>query len=419
MADIKSLKVTELKEELKKRGLVTTGLKKDLVERLEAAIAAEPSEQQPPPPQPAEPPAVPAAPEPASTTTEPPQPQSLPQEAAKPSQQPVEAPTEPVKPEEPPTAPPAAVPVEPSPAPVAKEDPTPVQEQRPPSPPPEDIQVDEEPPKPAPAEAQPAAPIEVDSKPAEPAPKSPSPARSEREGTPPPPSRKEKAEAMDIDDAPSSSSSGPRPSSALYITGLRRPLQATALASYLSSQTGTGSSDDDYDPPAIKGSPPFVSPSCPNLWLSGIKDHAYYRTWSISAASAIKAAVDGKKWPEGDVNAGTLHVEFIPDAKVNDFAQQEEDGWRNGRQRFELVQDQEGCRLQPFGKLKTGPPPPEPAGAARGLLGRLGERMGPAGRPPRGGVNTVPIRGRGGGPGGPMRWTRARPSLSWSTGPRA
>lgn len=30
MADIKSLKVTELKEELKKRGLVTTGLKKDV-----------------------------------------------------------------------------------------------------------------------------------------------------------------------------------------------------------------------------------------------------------------------------------------------------------------------------------------------------------------------------------------------------
>lgn len=30
MVDIKSLKVTELKEELKKRGLVTTGLKKDV-----------------------------------------------------------------------------------------------------------------------------------------------------------------------------------------------------------------------------------------------------------------------------------------------------------------------------------------------------------------------------------------------------
>lgn len=396
------------------------------MERLEAAIAAEPSaSEQPPPPQSAEPP---AAPEPASTATEPPQPQSLPQEAAQEPSKSAEAATEPAKPEEPPAAPPTATPAEPSPAPPPKEDPAPVQEQRPPSPPTEDIQVDEEPPKPPAAtqsqdiEVDPksAEPIEVDNKPSEPKAKSPSPARSEREGTPPPPSRAEKAtdaaDEMDVDDAPSS---GPRPSSALYITGLRRPLQATALASYLSSQAGTGSSDDDYGPPPIKGNPPFVSPSCPNLWLSGIKDHAYYRTWSVSAASAIKKAVDGKKWPEGDVNAGTLHVEFIPDGKVNEFAQKEEDGWRNGRQRFEVVQDDEGCRLQPFGKLRTGPPPPEPAGAARGLLGRLGERMGPGGRPPRGGVNTVPIRGRGGGPGGPMRWTRARPSLSWSTGPRA
>lgn len=385
------------------------------MERLEAAIAAEPSEQQPPPPQPAEPAPAPAAPEPASNTTEPPQRQALPQEEDKAPQKPAEVSAEPVKPDEPPRAAPAATHVEPSPVRAAKEYRAPVQEQRPLSPPPEGIQVDEEPSQP-PSAAQPAEPIEVDSKPSEPAPKSPSPARSEREGTPPPPTRKEKAEAMDVDDAPPS---GPRASSALYITGLRRPLQATALASYLSSQAGTGSSDDDYDPPAIKGSAPFVSPSCPNLWLSGIKDHAYFRTWSVSAASAIKSAVDGKKWPEGDVNAGTLHVEFIPDGKVNEFAQQEEDGWRNGRQRFEVVQDSDGCRLQPFGKLKTGPPPPEPAGAARGLLGRLGERMGPGGRPPRGGVNTVPIRGRGGGPGGPMRWTRARPSLSWSTGPRA
>lgn len=308
-------------------------------------------------------------------------------------------------------------------------------QQRPPSPPPEAIQVDEEPAAP-PAESQQPRPATQepaiedgrdDSKPTEPQaievnskppPKEPSPARSERETTPPPPSRKEKAEdGMDVDDdAPAR---GPRPSSALYITGLRRPLQAPALASYLSSHAVTGSADDDYDPPAIKGSAPFVSPACPNLWLSGIKDHAYVRTWSVGAASAIKAAVDGQKWPEGDINAGTLHVEFVPDGKVDALAQEEEDGWRNGRQRFELVQDQDGCRLQPLGKTRTGPPPPEPAGAARGLLGRLGERMGPMGRPARGGVNAVPIRGRGGGPGGPMRWTRVRPSLAWSTGPRA
>lgn len=267
--------------------------------------------------------------------------------------------------------------------------------------------------------------IEVDSKPSEPSQPEPEPAREEREPTPEPPSRTEKAEdGMDVDDddaaAAGGEDAGPRPTSALYITGLRRPLQAASLASYLASHAGTGSADDEYGPPAIKGSAPFVSAACPNLWLSGIKDHAYLRTWSAAAASAIKAAVDGRKWPEGDINAGTLHAEFVPDGKVDALVQQEEDGWRSGRQRFELVQDHEGCRLQPLGKTRTGPPPPEPAGAARGLLGRLGERMGPAGRPAgRAGANALPVRGRGGRPGGPMRWTRARPSLAWSTGPRA
>lgn len=431
---------------------------------METAIAAEPS-QQPPPPQPQ----TQAQTEPSASTqthtTEPPQapqaPQPLPEQEAQKAQNTAEVPAEATKPDEPPSAPDALpsanVPAEPSAsvaAPAAAEDKAaPAQEQRPPSPQPEDIQIDEEAPKP-PTDAQqpktqdiqldqgttkpvpeaekPAAEkIEVDPKPETASEidsrpsvstKEPSPTRAKREATPPPPTRADKVEdGMDIDNH-DSAPSGPRPSSALYITGLRRPLQATALASYLSSKAGTGSSDDDYDPPSIRGSAPFVSPSCPYLWLSGIKDHAYYRTWSVSAASAIKAAVDGKKWPEGDINAGTLSVTFVPDGKVDEFAQTEEEGWRNGRQRFELVQDQEGCRLQPLGKVKTGPPPPEP-GAARGLLGRLGNRIGPAGRAPvRGGPIAVPIRGRAGGqagPGGPMRWTRARPSLAWSTGPRA
>lgn len=41
MVDIKSLKVTELKEELKKRGLLTTGLKKDVSAQPSAAERAQ------------------------------------------------------------------------------------------------------------------------------------------------------------------------------------------------------------------------------------------------------------------------------------------------------------------------------------------------------------------------------------------
>ena len=92
-AEIKKLKVPELKEQLKERGLDTTGKKDELVARLESALADEAAASdepaaaapaaQPPAPAPAAAPAVAAAEAPAAAgATAPPLPPEMRQTAA-------------------------------------------------------------------------------------------------------------------------------------------------------------------------------------------------------------------------------------------------------------------------------------------------------------------------------------------------
>ncbi|KAI2733793.1 hypothetical protein CBS147332_808 [Penicillium roqueforti] len=97
--------------------------------------------------------------------------------------------------------------------------------------------------------------------------------------------------------------------SALYIDGLMRPLQPTALRKHLASLTstpGTPDSDDIID-----------------FYLDAIKTHCFVSFTSIAAASRVRSAVQGTVWPN-ERNRKSLRADFIPDEKIKEWIQTEE-----------------------------------------------------------------------------------------------
>lgn len=259
------------------------------------------------------------------------------------------------------------------------------------------------------------------------------------------------------------------PTSTMYITNLRRPLIHSALHDYL-FPTSSPPSDRLPSP-----KPPFASADHPNLWLSGVKDHAYATYPSIEAALAEAERIEAQKWPEE--TGEQLHVEFIPDELVRGLVEREEFAWASGRQKLTLrikpPEDEDGevlIELQGGGAIgstsrmgRTGAPavglarppppglvrphqpllsgtnairPPPPPGAPTGPsagLGIRGRAVPPRVARPENG--DVPVRpgpgpgvgfGRGGGARtaegrlvNPMRRTKLRPGLFWKEGPGA
>lgn len=121
------------------------------------------------------------------------------------------------------------------------------------------------------------------------------------------------------------------PTSTLYITNLRRPMLLSTLHDYVSP-----SSSSLLPPPRH----PFASEDAPGLWLSGVKDHAYAAYPTIDAALEVAGRIEGVMWPE-DTGA-KLHVEFVPDEKVAELVEKEEAAWSNGRQKLSLQVQREG-----------------------------------------------------------------------------
>ncbi|WWD02166.1 hypothetical protein V865_000204 [Kwoniella europaea PYCC6329] len=203
------------------------------------------------------------------------------------------------------------------------------------------------------------------------------------------------------------------PTSVLYINNLKRPLLHSTLHSYLTPASTSSSAKL----PTAKM--PFASEEYEGLWLSGVKSHAYATYSSVEEAIKIAEKVENTKWPEdtGDV----LKIHFIPEDKLLDLVEQEEQAWANGRKKLDLNVREDGgwiFELSGAGRLGRIPPPPRdlpmrierihPAkvevGSGNGPIavpltgGRGAPGLGPGPRAPLTGVNAInptgPVRGQ-------------------------
>ncbi|CAI7604569.1 unnamed protein product [Penicillium glandicola] len=97
--------------------------------------------------------------------------------------------------------------------------------------------------------------------------------------------------------------------SALYIDGLMRPLQPTALRKHLASLASSpGTTDSD---------------AIIDFYLDAIKTHCFVSFTSLAAASRVRSAVHGTVWPN-ERNRKNLRADFIPNEKIKEWIQTEE-----------------------------------------------------------------------------------------------
>jgi SAP domain len=104
------------------------------------------------------------------------------------------------------------------------------------------------------------------------------------------------------------------PTKAIYITCLSRPLSLPAFAAHITSLTSS------QQPPT-------------RLWLDSIKSHAYVIFDKEEDASAVRDAMNGVSWPPNE-NRRELSVDFVPPDTIEEWIERE-DGQRG--QRFEVL----------------------------------------------------------------------------------
>ncbi|WVQ95155.1 hypothetical protein IAU59_002249 [Kwoniella sp. CBS 9459] len=206
-----------------------------------------------------------------------------------------------------------------------------------------------------------------------------------------------------------------QPTSVLYITNLKRPLQLHSLHEYLDLPSSSSAvvAAARLPPPSA----PFASSDYPGLWVSGIKDHAYAAYPSPDEAVAVAEKVEGKKWP-AEGNGEKLGVMFVPEDLVLAFVEREENAWKDGRKKLTLKaaktdtdsdsDSYDGWHFELVGSGGLGNTPAPRGGVARDPL-PLPPNVpsGPGGRgirvPPLSGVNAI---------GGPSRLNPAAPGAS-------
>jgi hypothetical protein len=99
--------------------------------------------------------------------------------------------------------------------------------------------------------------------------------------------------------------------SALYIRNLMRPLRPEPLRAHLTSLAS---------PPSSSPDPSIITA----LFLDNMRTHALALFTSTTAASRVRASLHGSIWPpEG--NRKELWVDFVPDSRVKEWIQTEED----------------------------------------------------------------------------------------------
>jgi hypothetical protein len=104
------------------------------------------------------------------------------------------------------------------------------------------------------------------------------------------------------------------PTSAIYITCLSRPLSLPAFLNHLTSLTTS------HTPPI-------------QVWLNAIKSHGFVVFGSEDDASVVRDALNGVAWPTNE-NRRPLCVDYVPRESVSDYIDSEES---SRGQRFEVV----------------------------------------------------------------------------------
>jgi hypothetical protein len=114
--------------------------------------------------------------------------------------------------------------------------------------------------------------------------------------------------------------------SSLYISRLKRPIQPQVFRSHIISKAKSRSSDD--------------SDVITSFYLDSIKTHAFVSFTSVSAASRVRMAMHGVRFPD-EASREPLFVDYVPDDQVQSWIDQEMDSSfgrvGGGRRLFEVV----------------------------------------------------------------------------------
>ncbi|KAL5342889.1 hypothetical protein BJX70DRAFT_355150 [Aspergillus crustosus] len=121
---------------------------------------------------------------------------------------------------------------------------------------------------------------------------------------------------------------------ALYIDGLMRPLQPASLKAHLVSVATPAGKSPNAD-------------MIVDFYLDSIKTHCFAKFLDVSTASRARVALHGAVWPN-EKNRKALFVDFIPDSKMQDWIQREEDARdRRGPQpRWEVKYDKKDGEVE-------------------------------------------------------------------------
>ncbi|OAG44262.1 hypothetical protein AYO21_01258 [Fonsecaea monophora] len=143
--------------------------------------------------------------------------------------------------------------------------------------------------------------------------------------------------------------------SSIYIRNFKRPLHIPSLRAHIVSIAKSRSSDDT-DP-------------ITTFYLDSIRTHAFVTFTSVAAASRVRSAMHGSRFPDEPLRE-PLFVDYVPPSKVQTWIDQETGSGfgrgGNGR-RFEIAYEEDESGIEAvFQEIDTSKPRPTPFDQSRG-----------------------------------------------------
>ncbi|KAF4587313.1 SAP domain-containing protein [Ophiocordyceps camponoti-floridani] len=140
--------------------------------------------------------------------------------------------------------------------------------------------------------------------------------------------------------------------SAIYINNLMRPLREVDLQAHLIELAKLSGDDDDDDDEQVM---------IQKFFVDTIRTHAFVIFGSTSTAARVRDSLHGKVWPQ-ESNRKALFVDFVPADKVGQWVELEEShmGDRKTGLRWEIVYEptEDGDDVEAILRSNVGPPPP-------------------------------------------------------------